>query len=170
MSNERLLVGLRSIGIDDADLARAVEIMEAATEGSGTAGTGESAVSELDAALADGAGQLVAVGDQLFALRSIGGGTFLRFTAALGSGDEAAMVTAAARIIAAIVDPADAERLYDAVDAAGWGVEQTMDWLMHHIEVATGRPTGPPSPSAPRRAGPTPSSNGASPPTATRSS
>ncbi len=77
------------------------------------------------------------------------------------------MGRAVGQMVRAIVDPDDAERLYNAMDAQGWTVDEAMEWFSNNIETATGRPTQPPSLSPARRLTTTGSSNGDSPPTAT---
>ena len=167
MADERVLVALRSIGISDPDeLARAVEVVGAATAGAPPAAS-RADTSALHAALADGEDKVAMVGEEAFRVRPIRGGTFMRFSAALGSEDPLVMGTAVGKMVAAIVDPADAERLYNAMDALGWDVDEAMEWFANNIETATGRPTQPPSLSPARRPKTSGSSNGDSPPTAT---
>jgi len=167
-ADERVLVALRSIGISDPDeLARAADVVSAATDAPGEVRPPSPSASALHAALADGEDKVAMVGEEAFRVRPIRGGTFMRFSAALGSEDPSVMGTAVGKMVQAIVDPADAERLYNAMDALGWTVDAAMEWFANNIETATGRPTQPPSLSPARRPKTTGSSNGDSPPTAT---
>lgn len=167
MSDDRVISALRSIGISDPDeLARAESIMAAATEGApSTNGHGATTVTELGAALAEG-DSVALIGDTPIRVRAISTGEFMRFSSAL-AGDESEIGGAVGRLIRAVVDPADRDAAWDAMDAAGWSVEDAMTWLREQVEIATGRPTVRPSPSPGPRPVLTPSSSGDSQPSAT---
>jgi len=167
VSDDRVTSALRSIGISDPDeLARAESIMAAATEGAPSSnGHRDPVVTELGAALADG-DSVALIGETPIRVRPISTGEFMRFSSAL-AGDESEVGTAVGRLIRVVVEPADRDAAWDAMDAVGWTVEDALAWIREQVEIATGRPTVRPSPSPGPRPIPTPSSSGDSQPTAT---
>lgn len=178
MDDERILVALRSAGITDPEqVARATEALAAAGVDEGPASSGSTPaeyVSQIEAALAEHeaepeGGEVTAyIGPHAIRIRPVSTGEFLRFTASLGGGEASAGV-GFGRLVRIVVHPEDQEACWDAMDEAGWDVERAMTWVRSQVEVATGRPTSPPSPSRAQRRHPGPSSNGASRVGATRS-
>lgn len=163
--DERIALALRST-IEDPDLRARVEETLEAVGFDQPDDTGDGAAfSELDAAVAEheGVEVLADLAGVPIRIRPVSPGQMLRFTAALGGSDADAGV-GMGRLMRIVIHEEDQEKAWDAIDAAGWTIERSVEWVQAQVEVTTGRPFAPQSPSRAQRRHPGPSSNGDSTP------
>ena len=166
VADDKLRLAAQALGITDPDaIDRAVGVLGMVDEGEGLA-TSKPVATELEAALAEheGPGEEVAhIGPVAIRVRPITPGQMMRFTTAIGGTASDAGV-GMGQLIRAVVHPDDLDACWEAIDAEGWSVERSIEWVQSHVEVATGRPTSPSSLSRAQRRHPGASLNGVSTP------
>jgi len=164
VTEDRLRLAAQALGITDPDaLDRAVEVLGMVDDDTSAGHATAPVVTEIGAALAEheGGETTAEIAGHTIRICAVSPGEFMRFSAALGGG-EADIGVGFGRLIRIVVHPDDQDVCWSAIDEAGWSVEQAMTWVRERVEVATGRPTSPLSPSREQRRHPSPKSNGVS--------